>query len=712
LFGSAVHGNKHKAYLLLLVALVLAVFGNSLLNGFVYDDLINLIGKSVYREFRLGDIFFTLHSGIEYFPVRDLSFALDHQLWGEKPFGFHLTNLFFYCLNAVVVYFLAREVQLLLGGTEEEPDGLSPYLPLLAALLFVVHPVHCEVVNAVFNRGALMSGLFFFSASYLFLRFIRSGSMGRWYCAAAFICFLLVLLSKAYGIILPLVLLLFLAFSPAGARWKGLPWTAPFFVLSLVFYVQYKSIGVQASVIDKGNLGFSGAGIASKIAVAAQIPFFYLGKFFYPHGYSAEYDTRFASSLADWRVVTSLVALATLLGLSVVLRKRYPELLFGLGWYLLTLIPVLNFFATNPVVADRYAYLPSFGIIYLVAAVLTRLVPERFTRVAMAGAGGLVLVLGLIAFQVNGGWRNEKRLWQETLKHSPNLVKGYLSLGNVYKKEGDYKKAFEYYERMKELGITGAAYYDYCLGVYHETLGDYPAAAAAYRSALTKEEDFLEALVALGYVRETMGELEAAIDSYGKAVFSRQLDVGGYRKEASQRKARLLSMFSGQLDTLRKDAASQPDSLVSLEKLALRLDSLGYYEEALDTYLKMAKIAGNSWQVYFNAANACKKLKRFKEAAQYYEQSLALNPAYVDTLNNLGSVYRELKQYDRAIAAFEKAMSVNSNFASAPYNLACLYFAQGDAANASRYFRLTMERFPELKDKIAPYLGALNDKQR
>jgi tetratricopeptide (TPR) repeat protein len=354
-------------------------------------------------------------------------------------------------------------------------------------------------------------------------------------------------------------------------------------------------------------------------------------------------------------------------------------------------------------VADRYAYLPSFGIIYLVAAVLTRLVPERFTRVAMAGAGGLVLVLGLIAFVQNRVWQDEKTLWEGNIKSAPLQIKGYKNLGGYYLARREYQQAFAVLEQARRLD-PGRGDFEMAEGYMYAEKGDYPAAVAAFRKVLSLKEESVEANYRLADAYVNLGQYDLAVAALRKALLSRGQDLFGFKAMAEKDLQVLLGRYTAELDTLRKRVAAAPRELGPLADLALRLDALGFYEEALGCYQKMLEVAPNSWQIYFNAANVCKKLGRLPDAATYYEKSLALNPAHADTLNNLGSAYQQLKQYDRAIAAFEQALAANSALSHAPLNLAITCLLKGDREKALYYFRYTAERFPELAPRVESYL--------
>ena len=114
--------NKRQTlYLLLLTAAVLALFGNTLLNGFVYDDAVLTVGNKVYTEFMLEKMFFSPGNGLEYLPLRDLTFAIDFAVWGERAVGFHLTNLLIYLANVFAVYYLTVQICLFRGAEKEAP---------------------------------------------------------------------------------------------------------------------------------------------------------------------------------------------------------------------------------------------------------------------------------------------------------------------------------------------------------------------------------------------------------------------------------------------------------------------------------------------------------------------------------------------------------------------------------------------------------------
>src|SRR5512135_2503202 len=98
----------------LLVLLVGLVYGNTLLNQFVYDDKVFVVNNQFIKEIGNAARFFTdarSFSGdrdfIIYRPLAALSLSLDHWLWGLNPWGYPLTHIPLHAANVLLVYVLA-----------------------------------------------------------------------------------------------------------------------------------------------------------------------------------------------------------------------------------------------------------------------------------------------------------------------------------------------------------------------------------------------------------------------------------------------------------------------------------------------------------------------------------------------------------------------------------------------------------------------------
>lgn len=696
--------NGRLGHVAILLAAALFVEVNTLWNGFVWDDNIIVVGNTVYKDFDLYRIFFSLTNGLEYLPVRDISFSLDFLLWGWNPQGFHLTNIALYCLTVVSVYFLAAEIEALFS-TEKISKNFGN-IPLITALLFAVHPIHSEVTSFIISRGALLSGLFFFTSCYLYLCSLQVRENNILYFASL-ACFIFALFSKATAITLPLLLIAFLYFDKNQKSYKDYLWLGAFFVISFTGYIVFKNVGSQSNMINENILSFGSLDFASKLAVAVQIPFFYIGKLLFPFKLSVEYDIVFIKSLIGFNVLLQLIILLLLFFMTVTLRRKHPQLLFGYTWLLFTLIPVLNFFPTHPVVADRYVYLSSFAFFYLFALIFSSITYVALRKITISLFLSTIFFWSFLAINRNLVWESDKSLWENTIKVSPASGKAHTNLGGYYFNNNDYEKAFALFKKAEEL-IPNNSEYDYYRGLFYFNSGDLVNAISCLKEALNKNGNSLEAAYLIANAYERVNDLENAIASYNKLLLIEKIDpMGKYKVPAKTNLQHLWSIVDPQLEPLRKKIILNPSDIDSLFQLAITLDKQGRYEESLRNYRKLEMLGNGSWQLFYNIANVLKKLGKYQDAATSYETSLALKPDYADTHNNLGLVYRKLGKYTEAINAFEQAMALDEDYAFAPFNLGVTYFRMGNKKLSVRYFNLVDSKFPQLRFETKYYFREL-----
>lgn len=690
--------------LAILALAVCAVFGNTLRNGFVWDDTVLLLGREVYRHFDLGKIFLSAANDVEYLPLRDLSYAVDYAIWGENAAGFHVTGLLLYLANVVVVYFLCRRLFPLLN--EKRGEEAATVAPLACTLLFAVHPLHSEAVSFITCRNVLLSGGFFFGTLCLYLRSMETSRLQTGAYAGSLGCFVAALLSKATVITLPLLLLLPPFLGPRDERKRRFFLSLPFFALAGAFFFLFREIGARSGIIGNAPQQFTSSSFLDKLATAVQIPWFYLGKFLLPVGLSANYDVRFATGWTEPVVLGAAAACIILCAAALLFGRRSPLFMFSLGWYLVTLLPVLNFFATIPVVADRYAYLPLFALCVPVAAACA--LPERDTVRRGVSAIAIVGVIcwGAMAGVRNGVWRTDRTLWEETVRVSPGQMKNRVNLATAYYRDKEYDRALALLAATKERNF----YYDY----YHlfqghiaRDGGDLAAAATAFRAAVDKDDDFIDALYLLGETYEKLKEYDKAVEFYNRTLLSTELDTNGYRASARTGLQRLMAAMNPDLPEMRERVRQQPADLIARMLLAEKLTEFAQYDEALLHFLEMERLGMRSWKLYTSIAGAYMKQKMYPEAAAYYEKSLAMNPADGNSLNSLGIVYKKLGRVPDAIPLFEQAMAVDPGQSFAAFNLALTHYQLGHRELAIKGFTSAGERFPDLREKVAPYLDEL-----
>jgi len=685
---------------IVLIGLMLATYGISLANGFVWDDNIFFVDNPVYSEFNLRAILFTLANGQEYLPLRDLTYALDHLFWGKSPAGFHLTNLLMFAGNVLLVYSVARQIFHRLGVLAGRPS--SPFLSFAVAAGFALHPINAEAVNFITCRNVLVSGFFFFLACSCMIRVFDppSPAPAKWYCFSL-LSFFGAMLGKATAIMLPLLLLVILPVLFPGRLKRILFCLAPFFAVAAGFYLLFKKIAVTAGSVDPKQLELTLDVIGRKIAVAVQLPFFYLGKLLFPRGFSVEYGINFSQPLTSPTVSAALAALLLLVILVCYCRSKLPDVVIGICWFLVALIPALNFFGTHPVVADRYAFLPAFGFMLAAVAVLERFPPAWMKPLLI---GSLIILLAGLSVARSRDWRSNETLWLANIRNFPNDAKSYSNLASHYFATGEKQKALDLLAANNKVPWLNLDH-DYFLGCFLLEKNDLARAKEAFQKPLNVVSGFIGPLYYLGIIAETEQDYVAAAQFYNRALASEQPD--GFLQLPKVR-TRLNEVKRIWLDrhilSMQQRLAANPDDLAVRRDLALTLDRLGFYAEALQNYLKLEQGGVKNWQIYQNIANCYFNMNRGSQAASNYEKVIALGGVSEDAYTNLGVSYRKLEQFDKAIKVLSDGVRLFPESPFPAYNLAVTYYAAGLADKARSSFAEVTRKFPELKDRTAPYL--------
>jgi Flp pilus assembly protein TadD len=120
-------------------------------------------------------------------PLPNLTFALNHALFGDSPFAYHLVNLLFHLAVSWLGFSLVR-ITLVHGRVPESLRERAPALAFAAALLFAVHPVGVELVLYATQRTESLLAIFYLGALLLVAHAAVSGRCSRGVLALAVLC--------------------------------------------------------------------------------------------------------------------------------------------------------------------------------------------------------------------------------------------------------------------------------------------------------------------------------------------------------------------------------------------------------------------------------------------------------------------------------------------------------------------------------------------
>jgi hypothetical protein len=268
---------------------------------------------------------------------------------------------------------------------------------------------------------------------------------GAWLLAAHALL-LTSLLAKAWGIVLPALLLLLdvwpLRRLPLGAggasppgRWRALAALGVEKLPSLVLALGFARLAHWAQTAQQGELDVLGLHTPGERLIQALYGLaFYPAKTLLPTGLAPLYPVPDDLSLAEPRFLIGALATLALCALAAALARRAPAVSVAFVAYALSVAPVLGVLQSGPqLVADRYAYLAGIPFALLAGGALQRAwrrgQPWRAAGTAVACAA--VVALAAQSWRQCAIWRDSEALWTHAYAHAPDSPLAALNLGLV-----------------------------------------------------------------------------------------------------------------------------------------------------------------------------------------------------------------------------------------------------------------------------------------
>ena len=510
--------NKYRLFqILTIIAMSCAVYSNAIRNGFVYDDIPQVVQNPWIRETRfIKEIFATnvwAFQGIitnYYRPLMHISFMLSYYLFGLAPWGFHLVNILLHAGVAALVLLISSR---LLRTAEPSASLFSRSLPFLAAALFAVHPIHTEVVAWVGGVTDLCFSMFFLLALYLYILSADRGVHQKGLYLLSVASFFMATLCKEPALTFPLILAAYeYAYSREALRpLDYLKRFSPYLGAAAVYFIlRVNALGGFAPVRRHGELS------AYEYLINV-FPLFrqYMGKLLLPTHLNAYHVFLPISSILEPDGLLSLAITVVFVGTVLLAFKKSKPAFFALVLVLVPLLPALYIpGAGDNTFAERYLYLPSVGFVILVAILAGRVVQQGPRRsvplVAVFAVFAVLYSFGTV--QRNGVWKDDESLWRDVLQHSPNSAVPHYNLACALNAQGRIDEAIGQYQAAIKIQPAAVAYTS--LGAAYQSKGLIKEAIEQYELAVRLQPGDVNARTFLAAAYAESGALDKAIEHF------------------------------------------------------------------------------------------------------------------------------------------------------------------------------------------------------
>jgi len=621
----------------LVIGIAIAILGfifyaNTLHNQYVLDDF-SLI-KENYQTKKgtaaLKEIFSTSYRSGYYLPDNDLyrplskaMFAVEWQIAPDKPELSHFVNILLYALTGFLLFYV-----LLLYM----PDHL--WICALSALLFIVHPIHTEVVANIKSRDEILSFLFFLLTARFAFKYVQESKSTALILSAA--CFFLSLLSKESGItFIAVIPLMIWFFTNAELKKQGILAGSLVAITVVFFIMRAKILGsgptINPSVMD--NLLVATHDKMSQLATAIYIMGIYLKLLFIPHPLVSDYSFNQIPivGLTDWKFILSFLIYAALGVFALMKLKEKNIFSFGILFFFITASIASNIFIMiGTSFGERLMYVPSFGFCIVIGALLVRLFKvdenattdlpsfyKNYNKLALL-TGVVTLLFFAKTYSRNKAWESNYSLHSTDVLLSTNSARAHYYYGNIITQD-------EYLANIKD-PVAKQATLDTALKEMRRTIEIYPSYADAFHK--------------IGKIYLAEKQLDSAAFYYKKAL---SLNPGN-------------SMYLNNYGTVLFNQSKLDEARKQFEL------SLQTNPNQSDAYSNLASVYGTMGQILTQQGKQEEAKKNYEMAITCFKKCVEIDPKYAPGYYMMGITYRNLGDETNAQYYINMAKSLNSNY--------------------------------------------------
>lgn len=508
----------------LVCALTFIAYLGTLTFGFVYDDKPVIVDNPAIRSWH--DVVHSLIPGASnrvagfpgatfYRPVTALWTRLNYAAFGLNPAGWHFAML---AGNVLMTYLVFAAVKRLTGNRNTAA---------VAAILFGLHPVHVENVAWLSSVNDLLMSLLLLGSFLAYLKF-REGA--KLWMVASIVLFGLGLLSKETAAVFPLLILAFaIIFAQSRSSGNAGLWAAvkegfvsiPYFVV-LAAYLAFRRSMLHGLPTPIAPLSWT-----TMILTWPSVMWFDLKHLLLPISSSEFYSLAYvtAPGFENFLLPVLFLLIAGIAAWYGISKLSNPRLgAFAVVWLVLPVLPCLYLraIALDNFVHDRFLYLPSVGIVILIALAIHGISAARvfgakgvraeWAIVAILGAAGLV---GTVNHQLQ--WASNLLLYQNGVASAPQNLVVEDNLANEFANVGRYDRAIPIYLDVLQRNPRFWSS-NYNLGYAYFRLGGFAEAESYLSRAIQIDDRDPDQFMLLARVQMQQGKLAQAAQNAERAV--------------------------------------------------------------------------------------------------------------------------------------------------------------------------------------------------
>ena len=474
-----------------------AIYSNSLFNGFIYDDISQIVRNPWIKDFKhVAQILsnnvwaFAGKTTNYYRPLPQILYMLTYHVFGLKAWAFHLINILLHTGTSIIIFFTVSKLMI---DSPLLSSSSKLYPSLLTAMLFATHPIHTEAVTYIAGTADLSYSFFYILSFYLY---IDSTKLFERRYLFSILSFFLATLCKEPALTLPCLLIAYdvaLNFSKKEqvlSLYSLARYSLYFAIVGVYFIIRFYALGSFAPVTNDLQITFYEY-FMNIFLLFSQ----YLGKLILPIQLNFYYIFHPISSPLTMKAMIALLTVSVFIWFVLREFKKSQVVFIGMLFIVIPLLPALYIpglsHGMKNSFAERYLYLPSFGFVLLSALLVTwaQIKKQNLAKAMTVITVSLICLYSIGTINRNAIWKDNYSLWLDTVRKSPDGDIPHGSLGYALLEKGQIDEA------ISELQI-----------------------------ALSLNPDFAEAHNNLGVAYRRKGLIDEAIEEFGAAYWLNSAD--------------------------------------------------------------------------------------------------------------------------------------------------------------------------------------------
>ncbi len=477
----------------------------------------------------------------DYRPVVTTTFAIEYGIFGQNPFISHLINILLYFILICIIFNTLLEIF---------KDHKQKFiLSFLSALLFLIHPLHTEVVASLKCRDELLAFIFSFLAVKNVLLFIEKPSVKT-------ICIIVIFLFLGFFSKLSAVLIMFsipliiLFYRKTGIK-KFVFITLGLYLLYIAFqeFTNYmpNEENIRHFYHFENPLSTEQFTIYQKIIIGIKTYGFYTQNLFFPYPLRFYYGANMFDLSSNINSYFIIGLLFIIICLMYYLKKRDKDFLFSFLWMGLLLLPFLNIITpVAGILGDRLSFMSSLAFCLLISNLFKHLFSTyHYTKLStlfnkpMAYVIPVVLICMIYVIKRNSNWYNKLTLFEHDMPYLENSAKANSLMANEYfemmrqpltKYSGPdlVQKALKHYALAVKADSSIYTAYNNAGVVYYSYLRDIKKAKYYFKLAIRHKADYPKALENLGNCFKAENDIKKATYYYCESIKFNKKDPGTY----------------------------------------------------------------------------------------------------------------------------------------------------------------------------------------